>query len=416
MRLVRIVLGVLLVTKGLQAGIVELPPQNPHFVGRVQEVGQIKEALLRKPTFVITGGPGFGKTQLAMRYAYQTLKNYDVIWWIQAEQDLSAQLKRLIQKLNKILPEGERLLFKGMASSKMMADLQRVFQKRKTLIIVDNAQDLEPFKPLGECAHILVTTRRVPQPYASFTLEGLKQEDALALLQNLDVMGEKALLHTLAQNCNNHPLALVTASHFLKTHPTITLEAYTAQTAKTILADSQDQAQNINTLLALTLKDLTETHPDAARLLKFLTFLHPKGIPFSFVVPFLHKIGSFQSPHNVVSVLYQRSLVAVHQNPEVRLVMHDLIHKLLGEQVPQEEAPAFIKQALALIAPTFEGRSDLVCERIVAHPEYLMHAQKLCERAKEYDTQSKELLILKIRMFDVLLCELRELGKSKKNL
>jgi hypothetical protein len=68
---------------------VPLPP-NPYFVGREELLQQLQPAV-RTTRFgtvlcqVITGLAGIGKTQLAVEYAYRHRGDYNLVWWIRAE-------------------------------------------------------------------------------------------------------------------------------------------------------------------------------------------------------------------------------------------------------------------------------------------------------------------------------------------
>src|SRR4051794_19600567 len=66
-----------------------LPPRNPDFVGREQELGRLLDLLATEERVVltqaITGLGGVGKTQTALAYAYRHLAECRLVWWLRAE-------------------------------------------------------------------------------------------------------------------------------------------------------------------------------------------------------------------------------------------------------------------------------------------------------------------------------------------
>ncbi|MGL5720045.1 MAG: hypothetical protein ACRCYP_04560 [Alphaproteobacteria bacterium] len=390
----------------------ELPLQNVFFTGRSAELQWIQKTFSKTNHLVLSAGPGFGKTELAKQYAHLHSKNYDFVWWIEANQDLTLQLEHIVTCINKTLPDTKKIRFKGMSPETMMVHLKKALYPQRALYIFDNAEKFDWLIPLTGYAHCLFTTRNRISTYPTLYLKQLKNKDAVCLLKRLNIRLNDQLLIQLSQACAYHPLALITAAAFLKNHPSVFVSDYIRDLADKPYTRQGLPHQNIHTVLSLMLKNLEKENPDAANLLKFFSFLSPQQIPFFFVTSFLNNRKSLQNPHSVLSVLYQQSLVEVQQRPLIRIAMHDLIHQLLNHQVSKEEAYDLLSQALPMVSKPFEDRSDLACETVFQHPEYLRHAQHLQEKAKEHGFFSSELLILKIRMLNVLVCGLRDFERG----
>src|SRR5688572_18346007 len=72
------------------------PSENPNFVGREDILHEVLNLFNKAPLkiAVISGPPGYGKTQTAKRYVYQNFAKYDVVWWFRTNQYLKPQFER----------------------------------------------------------------------------------------------------------------------------------------------------------------------------------------------------------------------------------------------------------------------------------------------------------------------------------
>ncbi len=62
-----------------------IPYENPFFVGREAQLKNIQSFFKSEGSIVaLTGGPGFGKSQIAKQYALNFEKDYELIWWFDA--------------------------------------------------------------------------------------------------------------------------------------------------------------------------------------------------------------------------------------------------------------------------------------------------------------------------------------------
>src|SRR4029453_571124 len=69
----------------------DIPIRTPHFPGRIELPGRRGRALEQDSTTsvlppALNGMGGVGKTQLVNEYVHRHLDQYDLIWWIPAEQ------------------------------------------------------------------------------------------------------------------------------------------------------------------------------------------------------------------------------------------------------------------------------------------------------------------------------------------
>jgi hypothetical protein len=138
------------------------PHRNPNFTGRGTLLAALRSALISgQPTALtqaIHGLGGVGKTQLAVEYAYRHAADYDLVWWVRAEEPaaLAADYAALAGLLN--LPE------KDDPDQRLVVQAVRRWLTQNTgwLLIFDNArrpEEMRPYLPPGGAGHVLITSR-----------------------------------------------------------------------------------------------------------------------------------------------------------------------------------------------------------------------------------------------------------------
>src|ERR1044072_5675640 len=107
------------------------------------------------------GMGGVGKSQTVVEYIYRHASEYDVIWWIPAEQpsQISSSLVELAQRLGLQVPGTADAAVPGVLEA-----LRRGEPYSRWLLVFDNADRpdvVSPFFPAvsGDTGHIVVTSR-----------------------------------------------------------------------------------------------------------------------------------------------------------------------------------------------------------------------------------------------------------------
>lgn len=120
-----------------------LSNENPFFVGREGKLKEMYSFFKKGGTiFALTGGPGFGKTQTAKRYAQQFQNNYTLIWWIDAQQDIPSQFEKLAIALNYTLSEKEKINPSVLSKDALIDRVKDILRVKNItyLLVFDNAE------------------------------------------------------------------------------------------------------------------------------------------------------------------------------------------------------------------------------------------------------------------------------------
>jgi DNA-binding SARP family transcriptional activator len=212
----------------------QLPPDNAKFVGRRDDVAALDELVATAtsstadgsvpPTtvVVIDGGPGTGKTTLAVHWAHQMVRLYpDLQLYLNLRGFSADDPVRPAAAIETVL----RSL--GVPVERIPAELDErsallrsILADRRSLILLDNARDATQVRALlpGRGALVIVTSRNqlralsIRDGAQRLSLRRLSHDDALELLGMAAgpqrVAAEPQAARQLAELCDGLPLAL----------------------------------------------------------------------------------------------------------------------------------------------------------------------------------------------------------------
>ncbi|TDC48113.1 tetratricopeptide repeat protein [Actinomadura sp. KC345] len=197
-----------------------LPPRNQDFIGRDRLLAAVRAALREGMAALLPSGMGGeGKSNLAVEYAYRHADDYDLVWWIPAEQTTSARasLASLARRLGMPMSDDIKETVDG-----VLRALRTVRPYARWLLIYDNAQDPEQIVPLTPLAvggpgaglrpgqHVLVTSRdRGWERHASVVdVDVFERQESIALLRRLAPRLSVAEADLLSERVGDLPLAV----------------------------------------------------------------------------------------------------------------------------------------------------------------------------------------------------------------
>ncbi|MGW7043396.1 FxSxx-COOH system tetratricopeptide repeat protein [Streptomyces avermitilis] len=358
-----------------------VPRRNTRFTGRESQLSDaynlLEGAEPGAGVLTLYGMSGVGKTQLAAEYVYRFGSEYDVVWWVDAEN--RASFRRLLAELAPSLglstgaEYGERL-------RAVRDSLRRGDPYARWLLILDGADepdqiwDLVPTGP----GHVLITSRNLE--WGEHNSELLEvpvydRPESVAFIRRRAPRLAEADADRLAEALEDLPLLLDQTAGWLNDSD-LSVGEYIALLDGGIDQDvvkvSADFPIAFRTAWSILLNKLRETVPEAVDLLRLCTFFAPGFIP----VRFLKDMPHDELPETITGLLDDRLLwnKAVNQLRQYSVVrlesheaatdgspasgeslyLHRMVHQIVRNDMPDDERHEFaavVRRALASADP-----------------------------------------------------------------
>jgi hypothetical protein len=356
--------------------------RNASFTGRNEILEKLRDQLASSSQAVVLplalhGLGGVGKTQVALEYAWRYMADYDVVWWVSAEQRelVNPTLADLATKLG--IRVGDSVTEAAQAAREM---LRRGTPYSHWLLIFDNADtpdDLEPFLPGGP-GHVLITSRnpvwsRVAEPVE---IDVFSREESVEHLQRRvpGLSAENARM--VADKLGDLPLAIEQAGAWLAetgTPPASYVEELdTALTSVLELSQPADYPVPVAATWRLSFNRLREHSAAAARLLELCAFFAPEPIS--------------------LSLLYSdemiRSLVLLDDRLKERIVLGQLIRQISRFALARVDQGSNALQVHRLVQAVIRSSMDSEAQREAAMHE--VHHILNGARPRQGDTDDPE--------------------------
>ncbi|MGY1760144.1 FxSxx-COOH system tetratricopeptide repeat protein [Geodermatophilus sp. SYSU D00779] len=346
-----------------------VPPRNPHFTGRDGMLAELRRRLRAgEGTLVVQalhGLGGVGKTQLALEYAHRFAADYDVVWWIDAEQPvlIPEQFARLAESLD--LAAGATVTD---TADRLLAELRH---RDRWLLIFDNAErpaDIAAYRP-GGAGHLLITSRNPGWGALGGRIEVdvLARAETIALLQARIPALSEELADELAAELGDLPLAAAQAAGYLEQtdlSPAHYLRRLREHRA-TLLARGEvvGYSGRLDTTWALSLERLRCENRAAVALLELAAFVAPEPIPLRLFTahaalleePVRTVAADPDALADTVGALVGYSLA--RRSPDA-FQLHRLVQAVIRHRLTPERQRATAEQVLALLVAAHPGDPD----------------------------------------------------------
>jgi hypothetical protein len=351
---------------GALPGVWRVPPRNPRFTGRDGLLAELRRRLRAgEGTLVVQalyGLGGVGKTQLAIEYAHRFAADYQLVWWLDAEQPvlIPDQLAGLATRLD--LAPGPTVTD---TVERLLAELRG---RGRWLLIFDNAErpgGIADYRP-GGAGHVLITSRSPGWGAMGGRLEVdvLARAETVALLCARIPALDEELADKLAAELGDLPLAAAQAAAYLEQTDLPAadyLRRFRGHRA-TLLARGEvlGYAGRIDTAWALSLERLRGEDPAAVQLLELAAFLAPEPIPLTLFTGHPELLdeplrGTAADPDalaDAVGTLVGYSLA--RRSPD-GFQLHRLVQAVIRHQLPADRQQATAERMVAVLAAACPG-------------------------------------------------------------
>lgn len=292
---------------------ISLPyPQNKYFTGRIEKLKTIHQKLQEQKRVYITGSGGIGKSAIALEYAYEHKADYDVIWWINADEQnkVQADFKEFVL--------AKRLVGDYETTENIILIMAKEWLNNnpRWLFIYDNANAddfnkwLKQYLPQN-VGDVIITTRDQYFPIGEkIDLLKFEETEALEFLEKrVGRFDEKT--KDLAYCLEYFPLALEQAGAYIQVTQ-ITYEKYIEEYEKKLEHDENltNYDKSIYATLQISIDKIKQD--GAKRMLNLCAYFKPDRIPKSLFVEskVFFKIFKDNTPiEDIVAELVKYSLL-----------------------------------------------------------------------------------------------------------
>lgn len=348
-----------------------VPQRNKNFTGRAEVLERLRRRVASSVTAVVPEDPlpqalqgfgGVGKTAVAVEYAYRYQSEYDLIWWIPAE-NVALVRSSLAGLASALGLESASTTGIDVTTRAVLEALRLGTPVRRWLLIFDNAdkpEDVLPLIPHGP-GHVLITSRNhewqqqvETVPMDVFTRVESKEFLAKRVSKGLSERDADRL----AERLGDLPLALVQASAMLA-QGAMQVDEYLRlidQEITRILMEGTppEYPAPMTAVWKISVESVTQRQPQAQDLLRCCAFFGPEPIP-AFVFRRTSQAGSginelLSQPMLLSNAIRELGRFALIRIDGTYISVHRLTQALVRAELSPGEQSAYRQEVHSMLA------------------------------------------------------------------
>jgi tetratricopeptide (TPR) repeat protein len=351
-----------------------VPQRNKNFTGRDDILTRLRESAARQVTAVLPSEPlphalqglgGVGKTAVAIEYAHRFRSEYDLVWWIPADQPalIRSSLAALAGRLG--LEAASATGIEGAATAVLDA-LRRGEPYSRWLLVFDNAdqpEELQDLLPRGP-GDTLITSRnhRWQAVIDTVPLDVFARAESIEFLIKRVPKGlSEEDADRLAEELGDLPLALEQAGA-VQSETGMPVEEYLRLLAEEFSQITQEgkppeYPRPMTATWKISIAALRAQLPQAQELLRLCAFFGPDPIPRDLFHQGGQSTGSQVSELMTHPILLARAIRELGRFALVKIEgrtiqVHRLIQALLRDELEPDEQEAYRHEVHMILAGT----------------------------------------------------------------
>jgi tetratricopeptide (TPR) repeat protein len=343
-----------------------VPQRNKNFTGREDILDRLQQGVASAVAAVLPhalqGFGGVGKTAVAIEYAHRFRSDYELVWWIPADDPVlvPSSLAALAEPLG--LQTAMAAGIEGAAAAVLDA-LRRGEPYRRWLLIFDNAdqpEDLNEIIPRGP-GDVLITSRNHRWQAVVETVQVdvfTRAESTTFLRKRVKSLGDLEA-DQLAEELGDLPLALDQAGA-LQAETGMSVDEYLRllkeQTTQ-LMAEgrSPEYPRSMTAAWKLSVATLNRQLPQAVELLRCCAFFGPEPIPRDLFRRGLHATGARIGDLIADPILLARTIGELGRFALIRvdgrtIQVHRLVQALLRDELDPDQQAGYRRDVQLILA------------------------------------------------------------------